>query len=178
MAILAATAPLGCKRVRQTFDLMQAVACADGDKEACREEFDDTARRCDAGEAFACLRHGLQHENERVVPKDETKATALFERACALGHADGCWYAASSHEQGRGVPKDDGKAAELAEKACSGGSVNGCEQLGRMYEFGRGREKDLARAHASYARSCALSKSDAGSGCYSLERLAGTSAPL
>ena len=174
LACLGSFLGTACKRAQNTHDLRKAVACADGDRQACRDALDVNASRCQNANGHACILQGLELESGRVVPKDEKQATELFERACALANADGCWYASTRYSYGRGVARDEARAARFAEKGCDGGSVNGCCDLATIYEYGHGRPKDLKLARDTYRRACRLSKRADGSGCAQAKRLEDT----
>jgi TPR repeat protein len=62
-------------------------------------------------------------------PRDEGRATALWNRACDGGNAAGCANLGWAHLLGRGVPRDRSRALELLRKGCEGGSAWGCERL-------------------------------------------------
>jgi TPR repeat protein len=62
------------------------------------------------------------------VPKDEARATGLYEASCNAGWAAGCYNLAIMFENGRGVARDRDKAVRLYDTACSAGAKPACER--------------------------------------------------
>jgi hypothetical protein len=60
------------------------------------------------------------------VPKDESRAAALYEQACTGGDATGCTNLGMLYKNGRGVPKDERRAAALLAQACEAGDSAAC----------------------------------------------------
>jgi TPR repeat protein len=109
---------------------------------------------CDGGSADRCRRLAASYAFGEGVPKDEARATALYEHACDLGDAPACVFAGQMHEYAHGVPKDDAKAAALYSRACDAGWTAGCYNLAIMFENGRGVGIDRAKAASLYDQAC------------------------
>jgi TPR repeat protein len=121
-------------------------ACTD--VAACEQE-------CDAGAADRCRRLGATYAfGQGGAPKDETRATELYERACAMSDPAACVFAGQMHEFAHGVPKDDAAAARFYERACDLGWPAGCYNLAIMLELGHGVKQDRARAGDLYQVAC------------------------
>jgi TPR repeat protein len=112
------------------------------------------ASECDAGSADRCRRLAATYAFGENVPRDEARATALYEHACDMNDPAACVFAGQMHEYAHGVPKDDAKAVALYDRACSAGWTAGCYNLAIMYEHGRGVGADRARAARLYDQAC------------------------
>ena len=123
---------------------------------------------CRLGSANACNGLGSLHIRGHLVPQDDEKAAALFERACQGEDVSGCSNLARALVHGTGTPKDEPRAAALFEKACAWGSADSCSNLGITHETSLGVPRDLTRAGAAYTRACELGSM---SGCNNLGRL-------
>jgi hypothetical protein len=111
-------------------------------------------RECDAGSADRCRRLAATYAFGEGVPKDETRATGLYEHACDMKDPSACVFAGQMHEFARGVDKDDAKAARLYERACDMQWATGCYNLGIMYERGTGVPQDRVKAGDLYQMAC------------------------
>jgi TPR repeat protein len=112
------------------------------------------AQHCDGGSPESCRKLAASYGFGQGVPKDETRATALYEHACDMKDAIACVFAGQMHEYGRGVDKDDAKAAKLYERACDQQWAPGCYNLAIMYERGTGVGADRVRAGQLYHAAC------------------------
>jgi TPR repeat protein len=121
-------------------------ACSD--VQACENE-------CDAGSADRCRRLGASYAFGRGLPKDEVRATALYERACDLADPSACVFAGQMREYAHGVPEDVAAAAHLYDRACAMHWLAGCYNLAIVLDRGHGVPQDLTRAAALYASACA-----------------------
>jgi len=124
-----------------------SIGACDDDVQACESE-------CDAGSADRCRRLAATYALGRGATQDETRATALYERACAMRDPSACVFAGQMHEYARGVPKDDARAASLYERACDLQWPGGCYNLAIMVERGRGVPQDRKRAGDLYQIAC------------------------
>lgn len=109
---------------------------------------------CDGGDIRSCVQLGVLYSNGYGVPKDEQKASALFQKACDRGSTAACSNLGSFYAMGRGVPRNGAKAAALYQRACNAGEPAGCYGLGFAYEWGLGVPKDQTKADALYQRAC------------------------
>jgi len=99
---------------------------------------------------------GVKYAKGIEVPKDETKAYALYKEACTLGNAKGCYRAAQAHIEAKGVKQDNIQANRYFKKACYRGYSYGCSALGFLYQYGEGIDVDIQRAYRYYNRACSL----------------------
>lgn len=120
-------------------------ACAD--VEAC-------VRECEGGSADRCRRLAASYGFGKGVPRDEAKATELYEKACGMGDGAACTSAGQMYEYHHGVAKDDTKAAMFYGQGCAKGWAAGCYNEGIMFENGRGVPKDTTRALQDYDKAC------------------------
>jgi TPR repeat protein len=132
------------------------------------EDVPTCERECDAGQADRCRRLGSTYQFAEGAAKDETKATAYYEKACAMGNASGCVSSGQMFEFAHGVAKDDAKAAAYYKKGCDLGYMVGCANYAIMLENGRGVPKDVAQAIPIYENAC---KAGAGLACDRLRAL-------
>ena len=77
---------------------------------------------CNNGIAAACtdlagLHAGPFDKHETDLPKDQTMAATLYQRACDAGDGEGCGMLADRYETGIGVEKNLDTALELYRKA-------------------------------------------------------------
>ena len=66
------------------------------------------------------------------MPRDDTVALALFQRACDGSGAKGCFNLAVGYENGRGVPRDADRALALYRQACGLGNDRACTESARL----------------------------------------------
>jgi TPR repeat protein len=111
-------------------------------------------QECDAGSADRCRRLAASYALGQGAPKDETRATELYERACAMKDPSACVFAGQMYEYEHGVAKDDARAAHFYERACDLGWPAGCYNLAIMLELGRGTPQNRARAGDLYQVAC------------------------
>jgi TPR repeat protein len=131
-------------------------------EEACRKnDFDQ------------CLAAANSYGSGQGAPKDEPRATALFEQACALGAGAGCNLAGRMHEFAHGVPQDYSKALALYERGCGLEYVGACYNVAVLLERGQGAAADGAQARALYQRVCSAGGL---TGCEAAKRLEGAGA--
>ena len=112
-------------------------------------------RECRGGSADRCRRLAATYSFGRGTPKDEAKATTLYELACAMKDPASCVFAGQMHEYAHGVPADPAKAAKLYTQACDAQWAGGCYNEAIMYENGRGVPADRAKAADLYQTACA-----------------------
>jgi len=111
-------------------------------------------RECNAGSADRCRRLAASYAFGQGVGQDETRATALFEKACAMDDPSACVFAGQMNEYARGVTKDDLKAASFYNHACELKWIPGCYNLAIMYERGTGVPADAKKAADLYQVAC------------------------
>jgi TPR repeat protein len=119
------------------------------------EDLGACARECDAGSADRCRRLAISYAQGRGAPKDETRATELYEHACAMGDSPACIFAGQMHEYAHGVPRDETAAAQFYGVACERRSPAGCYNLAYLSENARILPRDLQKARELYAVACA-----------------------
>ncbi|MDL1951024.1 PDZ domain-containing protein [Acidobacteria bacterium ACD] len=143
-------------------------ACRIGSAEACSyaghillssrersaEAIPTLTRSCDLGSGAGCAHLAYLHATGTLVPRDDARATRLYDRSCDLGDAKGCYNVGLMAEKGRGTRLDLARAAAAYEQACEGGSASGCTNLGFLVERGQGAAKDPARAADLYRLGC------------------------
>jgi hypothetical protein len=88
------------------------------------------------------------------VDQDESRASALFDRACSGGVARGCNSLGILYQEGRGVRMDEQRAAGLYEKSCTAGYTTACTNLGLLYLKGSGGGADERRAAELFDKAC------------------------
>jgi TPR repeat protein len=118
------------------------------------DDVDVCAKECEAGSADRCRRLAATYALGQGAPRDEARATAMYEQACAMKESAACVFAGQMHEYAHGVPKDDAKAARLYERACDMGWAAGCYNFAIVLEHGRGVPADRAKAGDMYQVAC------------------------
>ncbi|WP_243288384.1 tetratricopeptide repeat protein [Geothrix terrae] len=96
------------------------------------------------GDAAAAHALGERYAEGRMgLPKDETKAAALYQQAAAKGFADAQADLGWFYMKGLGgLPVDEAKAFTCFQQAAKQGHRYATHMLGWMYELGRGIEQD------------------------------------
>ncbi len=111
---------------------------------------------CDAGSLFTCTNLGILMRDGKLGPKNQARATALFEKACPA-EATACNELALVYELGLGVTKDLPKSISLFEQACTGGNVLGCTNYAMSLRDGMGLlAKDPKKAAYIFDKACAM----------------------
>lgn len=123
--------------------------CATGDVVGCEA-------RCDAGDAMACSATGYFVEIGDGVPKDPTRAAALYTRGCIGGDGRGCGNLGVLLDLGSGVERDVAQALVQYRRGCRVGDGASCLNLGIHQATGDGMGVDRERALKNYAQACAL----------------------
>jgi TPR repeat protein/tRNA A-37 threonylcarbamoyl transferase component Bud32 len=126
---------------------------------------------CDGGDPEGCMNLGWLHFKGKGIPKDVTKANALFKQAlepirelCDRGDPLGCDLLGMYFYLGFGVPKDGKRAIGLFEQACEGSEPIACDNVAQLLLGGDQVPKDEARSFKiskdacdrDYLPSCAL----------------------
>jgi TPR repeat protein len=109
---------------------------------------------CDRGDALDCANLAVRYENGANVPKDEHRASELYQQACTGGIAWACGSLGELYAEGRGVSVDYARALPLLTKGCDGSCTAGCYGLGELYRDGHGVAIDLPRARELFGRAC------------------------
>ena len=127
---------------------------------------------CTRGDGWSCAILGHMYLQGIGVPKDDSRALALYSRAsvllseaCDAGKAKECGYLGVMYGKGIGVAEDDSLAERLLSMACDRGDSHGCAFLGRRYMTGDGEYKDYSRAVVLLAKACDAGDAD---GCANL----------
>lgn len=110
------------------------------------EEFAETKKKAEAGDAAAQFNFGLKYQNGESVPKDAAKAAEWYEKAAAQNHADAQSKLGWMYARGEGVPKNAAKVIAWTQKAAAQGDASAQLNLGGMYAKGIGVPKDVAKA--------------------------------
>tara|TARA_B000000557_G_C20782523_1_gene447160 strand:- start:7 stop:1512 length:1506 start_codon:yes stop_codon:yes gene_type:complete len=129
----------------------------------CSGEDDETAcleKRCEAGEARACLERG-----EQLYGKDETTRRLFNRKACDGGDLLACTKLGAQHERGAGGSKDLKEALLLYTQACAGQDGDGCNNLGSLHKDGEVVSQNYGEAKRLYEKACELGT---GNGCSNL----------
>ena len=110
---------------------------------------------CDARRGPSCLAVAGAYETGWGVPKDPSRAVALYAEQCRTT-AKGCVPAARLLEEGDGVPQDLPRAAQFYERSCTTWRRPGygCDRLGAMLYDGRGVTRDRERGRALLETDC------------------------
>jgi TPR repeat protein/serine/threonine protein kinase len=110
---------------------------------------------CAAGRKPSCVRLGALLEQGRSLPKDEARATELYQQACDGGELRGCASLGRAHLRGGGGVKNPRAAVALFTRACDGGDALGCSELAALHESGEGGAlRDGAAAAKLHERAC------------------------
>jgi hypothetical protein len=115
-----------------------------------------TEQACEAGAAAAC--HALADALDRGapgLPRDRTRARALYQRGCELGSVPSCSSFAALEMQAGG-DADTEAARKAFEKACELGDAPGCANLAGIYLLGHGVDPDAQRAAELNDRACGM----------------------
>jgi uncharacterized protein len=107
----------------------------------------------DKGSTAAMVELGTLLASGSGVPKDESEAHTLFERAAAAGNARGAANLALSSDGG--APSDPAEARALLAKAAETNSAEAEFQLGLMMANGTGGPKDDIGARAMFEKAAA-----------------------
>jgi hypothetical protein len=76
---------------------------------------------------------GVTYRDGRGVPRNDSLAVTLFQRACDGGEMGACASLGRMYDAGLGVPVTDSLALKLFKRACDGQDTEGCDLL-RMVE--------------------------------------------
>jgi TPR repeat protein len=106
------------------------------------------------GSTSAMVELGVMYGTGSGVPKDETQARKLFERAAEGGNPRGVTNLAALSESGN-TPPDPVKARALLAKAAEKNSAEAQYQLGLMIAEGIGGERDDVAARALFEKAAA-----------------------
>jgi hypothetical protein len=105
---------------------------------------------CDGRNSDGCYALALLYIHGIGVPKDPTRAAALFKQACQAGVAAACSSLGFLYDKGTGVPKDPTRAMDLWEHGCHQGDPLGCHNAAIAF----GDENDLPRAEEFFRKAC------------------------
>lgn len=112
-------------------------------------------RRCEIEESGgACNSLGVAFRRGDGVPKNNTHAFALYERACELRSAFGCMNAAALADAGEGTEVQLPKARRYQKYACLGANAQACYAYAVMLRSGRGGPKDIQGAIRHFRKLC------------------------
>lgn len=122
-------------------------------------------KACDADSFPACNEVARRYEIGRGVPRDASKAYALYIKMCERGRGTpsgaACTSAAAMSDLGAGTAADPKAATALLEKGCKLQHGRACYMLAVRLEEGTGAERDYKRAAGIYKQACEQSEPDA-----------------
>ena len=124
--------------------------CALGDAEGCTSA-------CNRGSFASCQTLANMYQTSTGVPKDATRAQALYAKACEGGITLACYKLGAMLEAAQSFAP----ALAQYEKACDAANAQGCQAAGSLLWGGRGAPKDAARAVALFQRACDANYDDA-----------------
>ena len=110
------------------------------------DDFAETKKKAEAGDAVAQNTLGNMYYNGEGVPKDTAEAVKWWRKAADQGDANAQTILGWMYERGEGVPKDDVEAVKWWRKAADQRNAHAQCYLGVMYYNGDGVSKDLAEA--------------------------------
>lgn len=113
-------------------------------------------RACDDGSGESCVSLGMVYRGGIGVPRDPTRALALYEAGCRAGVSRGCGLAGDSYAFGVGVPVDNSKAMADFDRSCRHDYGPGCFNVGMMYRRGIGVAMDETQALEHFRAACDL----------------------
>lgn len=111
---------------------------------------------CSHRDGVSCFILGALYHNGNGVPRDDTRAVALFRQSCAAGWWRGCGRLGESYLWGEGTATDNLKAIESFERACSNHYAPSCFNAGLMYRRGLGVDQDQELAGERFRQACDL----------------------
>jgi cytohesin len=115
------------------------------------QEIADLKTKAAKGDAEALVRLGYYYKIGLGVPRDASRAFALFQQAAAAGSHTGILQLASAYENGAGTEKNPLKARELATELAKTGVPSAQIHLGNMllqHRFGNPPAEDTQKADA------------------------------
>lgn len=147
--------PEGCIEVGLYFKLGQgrardsaraagwfARACQLGSAEGCRRQAGGDAnlkrrrtlleKACKGGDGIGCNMLGEMHARGRGVPKDATRAAALYGRGCELRYSPACTALGEATLRGEGVPQDRTRGIQLIRQGCRAGHTHACSRAEQL----------------------------------------------
>jgi len=95
----------------------------------------------------------LKYEKGDGVPKDSTKAVALYRKAAEKGDAAGEYHLGRMYRDGEGVQRDAAQAAQWFTKSAQQNNSDAQNELGMMYQRGQGERPDDNEAASWYRKS-------------------------
>jgi TPR repeat protein len=111
-------------------------------------------KAAERGSTSAMVELGIMLATGAGVPKDETQARRLFERAAEAGNPRGVTNLAALSQSG-GAPSDPAKARALLVRAAEKNSAEAQYQLGMMMAEGVGGPKDDVAARGLFEKAAA-----------------------
>ncbi|MEO0569624.1 MAG: hypothetical protein AAF066_17965 [Pseudomonadota bacterium] len=142
------------------------LACDMGSAEACKsirvpelpleDQFAQSLRRCNEGDAAGCYSVGHAYVSGRGVEQDVKEGLPYLENSCASGHGFACRFRAKLFETGQFMPIDKAAARSWHDKACSAGEYDSCKELTHAYENGLGVPHSPERAQSYRDKSCEI----------------------
>jgi uncharacterized protein len=125
------------------------------------DEFSDTLKKAEQGNAQAQYNLGNMYRYGEGVPRDYAEALKWYRKVAKKGNAHAQRTLKSMYHWGEGVPKDGSKAVEWYREAAEQGDREAQEKLGRMYYFGEGVSEDSKEALKWYQKAADQGSADA-----------------
>jgi hypothetical protein len=131
--VIARNASESGKDLGRACDLGVSLACRSLVALVARESQSIFTGRCEGGDGESCFILASLYYSGHGVPKDYTRAAALFRESCVSGWWRGCGGLAECYRAGQGAPADPAQAIRLFENACQKGIVPSCFSAATMY---------------------------------------------
>ena len=111
------------------------------------EQFAETKKKADAGDAKAQNILGLMYYEGQFVSQDYTEALKWLNLAAQQGDAEAQFYIGVMYDTGKGVYRDYAEAVKWFRLAAQQGHRSAQFHLGVIYKSGQGVPQDNVRAH-------------------------------
>lgn len=110
------------------------------------DQFNETLKKAEAGDADAQSKLGIMYEKGIGTPQSYEEAIIWYTKAAEQGHIDAQTFLGWMYLNGKGVSQDYKKAIEWYTKAAERGCVDAQSTLGMMYYWGQGLPRDFKEA--------------------------------
>jgi TPR repeat protein len=112
------------------------------------QNFEDTLRRAEGGNAIAQYDLGVMYDLGESVSEDDAEAVKWYRLAAEQGHVSAQYNLAVMYDNGEGVPQDDAEAVKWYRLAAEQGHVSAQFNLAVMYANGWGVSSNTVTAYA------------------------------
>ena len=127
------------------------------------QDFEETKRLAEQGDATAQYNLGNMYDSGRVVPENDAEAVRWYRLAAEQGDAAAQNNLGFMYARGEGVPEDDVEAVKWYRLAAEQGDATAQTNLGVMYAIGAGLRQNNVRAYAWFSVAAAQGDEDARS---------------